>query len=164
MVAPGFNRMIVAATPEAFQQGDRMTVLPPHIRVMDWFNFSALQKNRLEQAVTTIFGVDDVLQDVKLGRRSWKYRSEMARQVKNIDRGRWFAIHALVRSMGDLQPEDERFADVLPRFVPMGRDLPTRGPLHLSTVALFSVRNDDELPVYIEAAVQIGPKRDQETA
>lgn len=160
MAGPGVSRMIVAATPETFEPGDRMVVLPPHIRMMDWFDFSTLQKKYLERAVTTIFDGDDVLQDVHLGRTYRKYSYERARHVNNVDRSLWLGVHALVRSMGDLQAEDERFADILPRFVPVGRSVPARGPLHLSTVALFSVSDDGGLPVFVEAAAQIGPKRD----
>jgi len=164
-VREGYDRVIVAATPQRLELGEEFTVLPPHVRLFDWMELPESFTPRLRNIIDLSFQDEDSMLDTRLGFRSWRYRGERARHVKNIDKKQWFAIHALAKSFGQLdRPSDRELAAVQPRFVPIGRDLPPRGPIELSSVALFSSRQDRELPVVVEAVKHLRASRDQEAA
>ena len=162
----GYDRLIVAATPQKLEVGQGFTVLPPHLRLFGWMELPESFTPRLKNIVELTFRDEDTLQNARFGFRSWRYRDERARVVKNVDKKQWYAIDALRRSFP--QSDDVQsvsLSEEQPRFVPMGYELPPRrASLELASVALFSTRGDAEHPVIVEAVQHLGAFRDQETA
>ncbi len=155
---------IIVATAEPLEVGERRTVLPPHLRMMDWFTWGRQRTDILESALYTNFDGKDVLQHATLNRPFWNVSGDRSRHVKGVERPPWQAIHTLVSHLGTLSDGDQLFPDVEPRYNPVGYELPGRGRLLLPKVALFVLDRSTAEPVVVEAIAHTGAHRDQEAA
>jgi hypothetical protein len=89
---------------------------------------------------------------------------EHAREVEGLDRSPWFGLQAFINSYGSLRPGEERFGNIVPRFVPSRSGPSFRGMIALNSVALFSKQPTGLYPIHVEQAAQLGKIGDQETA
>jgi len=154
------KNMLLVATTMKLQQGDRFEELPPYVKFMGEFQIDPRQVPALGDRIRLWFQ-EGGIKFVSLGE---PVPDEHAREVEGLDRGPWFGLQAFINSHGSLRPEDERFGNIVPRFVP-GRSGPSfRGMIALNSVALFSKQPTGLCPIHVEQAAQLGKNGDQETA
>jgi hypothetical protein len=114
------ERLIIAATLDEVETGETFATIPPHMTVVRWFNLQENRQFRLTGAMDRVLGdkpatVFDEAPDKHVvggnlalfGR--W-YEPTLVRRLNNVSNGPYFALHALVKSIGDFDPKD-RFSD-----------------------------------------------------
>jgi hypothetical protein len=156
---------IIVATAEPIEVGERLTILPPHVRMMGWFSWNLSRTNLLEGALLSNFDKKPVLQNATIARPFWQFSEDRSRHVKGVERMPWHAVKTVVESAGEFIDQKDRHFDMVDaRYVPLGRELPGRGRLHLPRVALFSVDRSTSQPIVVEAVAHTGVPRDEEAA
>lgn len=118
------ERLLIAATLDEVNVGERFNELPLHLPVLDHFSIRGDQHfDRLTTAMDNIFATRSPLtQGAKLGRRQGLYgaklvspptlRNMLARQIENINRAPWYGLRALAQSIGEFD-ENYAFKDVV---------------------------------------------------
>ena len=155
---PGTERMIVAATPNKLEVDDRMSILPPNLRVMEWFSVGANQRPNVDDVFLRLFDQNSMFENVTLNKKN---RSEGGRFAENVDLVPWYGFHSLVKSLGEVAASDVSFSDLKPRFLTLGTKMPKKGPMEFATLSLFSVQPDGPQHIKVDQTIQLGAERDQ---
>lgn len=162
MSLPG-ERLTIAATLKEVTQGETFEALPPHMTVIRWFNLQDNRRFRLETAMDNLFTDKPVFANAIGGRKAELGTAPKlvpVRLVKGIDtvsvradeegnkrfvNPEWFALHALIQSLGKFD-EDDAFKDV---FLPHVSDtddfaLGYRKRPAFKSVAVFATEGEQQ--------------------
>lgn len=152
------ERLFVAAPLDPVEQGQGFKKIPPHVTVVGWFSFPEHQRTYLFDAMDRIFTNKDIFQKLEGGKHAmYGEKNDIpVREILNAEDGPWFALRALVKSVGQFS-DDNQFVDVFSPHVSdtLERKVARREKLDISTVALFSA--DSEKPIKrVEAVYTLG--------
>lgn len=163
------ERVMVAAMVDPVETGQLFEKIPPHMTIRRWLNvYDDRHLARLTQTTERIFR-QDYFQETIGGRHSYfgENFDEPVREMKNVERGPWYALTALAKSLSIL-PEDDPFREV---FNPHVTDMEhykvrSRQRLAFSAIALISRGLDDTPPRIkeVKAAFPLGMYRPDEDA
>jgi hypothetical protein len=150
------EKLIIAATLDGLTEGETFNEIPPHMTVIRWFHLQENRRERLFTALDTMFTDEPVFDQAVGGRKVLLGRFPhlaLGRRVDNLktinkentQNPQWFALHALVKSLGTFD-EDDRYKDV---FLPHITDSKTfklqkNKPIAFSSVALIGTEGIDQ--------------------
>jgi hypothetical protein len=163
------ERVMVAAMVDPVEEGQQFAKIPPHMTVRRWLNiYDDRHLERLTQATERIFR-QDYFQNTIGGRHSQfgERFDEPVREMKQVERGPWYALTALAKSLSML-PEDDPFKEVFNPHVTDTQEYQVRRGQRLafSAIALISRGIDDTPPRIkeVKAAFPLGMYRPDEDA
>lgn len=140
------EQLIVVATPDPVEAGQKFSRIPLHMTVMGWFSFPEEHYDTLQQTLSEQFEHQPVFQRTAGGEADYfgdpqqvAERSIPVRKMLNVETEPWFALHALVERLGSF-PEDTIYKDT---YAPHVSDTPERRikegeHVAFKTVALFA--------------------------
>lgn len=139
------ERLIIAATLDAVDEGQLFDRIPPHMTVVRWFSLPEAQRPYLYNAMDQLFTDQNVYQDLQGGEHLLygEQNDIPVREMLNAQDGPTIALRALIKQIGKF-PEGAPFVDV---FSPHVSDEPERSVvthehIRIPTVALFSAHSD----------------------
>jgi len=153
MSLPG-ERLIMAATLDSVQQGDTFETMPPHMTVIRWHAIEEHRRHFLTDAMDRLFTDKPVFGNAMGGRKaqlrdpSDPVAARLVRGTETVEIGsgalvnpQWFALHALVRSIGIFDEEDE-FKDIFTPHITDTEDfkLKYRQRINFKSVVLFGTK------------------------
>ena len=150
------GELIVAATIDPVETGQQFNRIPPHMTVIGWFSFPENRRKFLDHTLQHLFGDQPVFQEVVGGNKAF-YGPDAdieVTELKHVETGPWFALHALIKSLGQF-PDDDEYVDVFSPHVSArdGRTVKKDEPIAFPTVALFK-RQPDSTRI-VERAYQL---------
>ncbi|HEY8886439.1 MAG TPA: hypothetical protein VIM31_03005 [Candidatus Microsaccharimonas sp.] len=159
MSLPG-ERLIIAATLDSVERGETFHEIPPHMTVVRWFNLQENRRFRLANAMDRFF-TDQPVFDKTIGGRKASFGDTAhpvpVRLVNGIETVKvradkegnnrfvnpeWFALHALIRSIGSFD-EDDLYKDAFVPHISDTKDftLGYRKRVSFDSVAVFGTED-----------------------
>lgn len=169
-MSTGPEKFLVAAMPDAIQQGQQFSELPPHMRYAGWIALDKRFQPEIEYRFDGWFKHQPAIGPLMTDKI---IEGMNARVLKgHVDNGPFFGLYHFMKSHGRVSPGDERFTNdrknpTLPMLVaPESMVLRKDVPIRFDHVALLSLRqaNSGDLVSQVEKVVALEDSNDQEAA